>query len=330
MTKSFRVNYIRDGLIEEFHEGVMEIRKLGDSTDFSGKQPYYIRSCAKPLQASLLIDYGMDFTQKELAFCSGSHAGEIYHIETALKIMQKLGIDESYLKCGIHPPLSRAMQDRMLLEGKEPSVIQNNCSGKHLGFLAICLKNGWDTETYFEPEHPLQIEVKKKIYELCKLNMPCNQFTTSDNNSDGYEDSVKEEDVSAFHTEADEEEIIGITTAAYRAKDDDENVNIKKIENYVDKAEGSNVSVPMHESINDEERNGTTRVHNDYTGDNADALTYPVTTDGCGVPIVSMPLGNLLIGYENLIKRYPRLINAIIEKSLYIWRRKQVRYGNSS
>ena len=90
MTEKFnhcRVNYIRDGLIEEFHEGVMEIRKLGDSTDFSGKQPYYIRSCAKPLQASLLIDYGMDFTQKELAFCSGSHAGEIYHIETALKIM---------------------------------------------------------------------------------------------------------------------------------------------------------------------------------------------------------------------------------------------------
>ena len=40
---------------------------------------------------------------------------------------------------------------------------------------------------------------------------------------------------------------------------------------------------------------------------------YPMTTDGCGVPIVSMPLKNLVIGYKNLYKNYPQLVRAIME-----------------
>ena len=37
-----------------------------------------------------------------------------------------------------------------------------------------------------------------------------------------------------------------------------------------------------------------------------------MTTDGCGVPIVSMPLHNLLLGYRNLYEEYPQLVNAIM------------------
>ena len=163
MVNKVNIVYARDGLVEEFHEGVVSFGHDNDKT------PYYLRSCAKPLQASLLIDYKIDFTPEELAFCSGSHAGEECHVEIAESILKKLGLNESYLKCGIHPPLSRTMQDKMLLKGEQPSAIHNNCSGKHLGFLAICKKNGWDLDTYYEPEHPLQIEVKRKIYELCEV-----------------------------------------------------------------------------------------------------------------------------------------------------------------
>ena len=202
----FKVNYIRDRLAEEFHTGSFQFGTKGFN-----KTPYYIRSCAKPIQASLLVDYGIDFTQKELAFCSGSHAGEECHVETALGILNKIGLSESYLKCGIHAPLSHSMQDKMLLKGEHASQIHNNCSGKHLGFLAICKKNNWALDTYYEPNHPLQIEVKKKIYELCE---------------------IKE--------------------------------------------------------------------------------NYPDTTDGCGVPIVSMPLNNLVTGYKNLAKYYPQIVDAIL------------------
>lgn len=197
-----RVDYIRDGLIEEFHEGVC-VKLTGAENP---PEPYYLRSCAKPLQSSLLIDYSIDLTPAELAFCSGSHAGEKCHVDIAYRIMEKTGLDESLLKCGIHEPLAG------LEYGEQAKAVHNNCSGKHIGFLAVCKANGWDLESYFEPKHPLQIEVKKRIYELCEV----------------YD-------------------------------------------------------------------------------------IYPTTTDGCGVPIVSMPLKNLVIGFKNLNEKYPQIVRAILD-----------------
>lgn len=200
-----RVEYLRDGLVEEFHDGICV--GLNDKDT----EPYFLRSCAKPLQASLIIDSNIDFTDEELALCSGSHAGEECHIRVAQGILDKLGLDESYLKCGVHEPLAG------LKEGETARAIHNNCSGKHLGFLAVCKAHGWDLETYYEPEHPLQVAVKKRIYELCEVT-----------------------------------------------KD------------------------------------------------------YPMTTDGCGVPIVSMPLNNLIKGFKNLNQQYPQIVNAIL-KNPYIY-----------
>ncbi len=31
-----------------------------------------------------------------------------------------------------------------------------NCSGKHSAMLSTCVANGWPTETYRDPAHPLQ------------------------------------------------------------------------------------------------------------------------------------------------------------------------------
>ena len=87
-----RVEYIRDGLVEEFHEGLFML-----STELYDTIPYYLRSCAKPLQATLLIDYGIDLTEEELALCCGSHAGEECHIRFAKQILEKFEIDEKYL-----------------------------------------------------------------------------------------------------------------------------------------------------------------------------------------------------------------------------------------
>lgn len=221
-----RVNYIRDGLTEEFHTfGFVQYSKLDE---FCDETPYYLRSCAKPLQASLLIDYGADkvynLTSKEIALICGSHAGEDCHIETGLGILEKIGLDENYLKCGVHEPLSRTMQDKMLIMGKKASAIHNNCSGKHIGFLALCKLKHWDLETYFEPTHPLQIAVRNKIYSLAGVN------------------------------------------------------------------EGNKL------------------------------VSYPVTTDGCGVPIVSMPLKNMLIGFINLFTdpKYQKITNAFLENPYII------------
>ena len=210
----FRVDYIRDGLVEEFHEGLYML-----SSELYETSPYYLRSCAKPLQATLLIDYGIDLTSEELALCCGSHAGEECHIRIARQILEKFDIDESLLKCGVHAPLARSMQDKMLLRGEKPTAIHNNCSGKHIGFLVICKVKGWDMTTYDKPNHPLQIAIRDKIYDLSSLPRPT--------------------------------------------------------------GEGWGEGAP-----------------------------YPITTDGCGVPILSMPLKNMLIGYKNLLN-YTPIIQAI-------------------
>lgn len=41
-----------------------------------------------------------------------------------------------------------------------------NCSGKHAAMLATCVVNGWDTATYLDPEHPLQVVLRETLEEL--------------------------------------------------------------------------------------------------------------------------------------------------------------------
>jgi L-asparaginase II len=168
------VKYVRDGLVEQEHYGFIVLANREHAIDFTGdakNYPFYLRSCAKPLQASLLIDYELDkiLTEEEIAFCCASHAGEDVHVEIARNLLKKFELDESYLKCGLHKPLSKTKQTQMLLNGESESVLQNNCSGKHIMMLAVCKINGWDFASYDLAEHPLQITIKNKINELCEI-----------------------------------------------------------------------------------------------------------------------------------------------------------------
>ena len=170
------VKYLRGTLVEEEHYGFRMLANKERVLEYSGETghyPFYLRSCAKPLQASLLIDYGMDIkydmSDGEIAICCASHAGEDVHLEVERNLLNKLGIDETFLKCGLHKPLSKTKQDEMLLKGEVENVLHNNCAGKHIMMLGLCKMNGWDLTAYDEEEHPLQIKIKEKITELCEL-----------------------------------------------------------------------------------------------------------------------------------------------------------------
>lgn len=168
------LEYIRVGLVEQAHSGLFlkltqpgEIFKIGEGNSY----PFYLRSCAKPLQASLLIDFGLDdeLTSDEIAICCASHAGEQCHVDTVRKLLQKFEISENNLKCGLHKPLSKIEQNKLLLSGAKENILQNNCSGKHAMMLIVCKKMGWGVNDYNDVKHPLQVAIRAKIYELCEV-----------------------------------------------------------------------------------------------------------------------------------------------------------------
>ena len=307
------VKYIRDGLVEQEHYGVVAIGhcerpsgawqsinsgklkvesgKLGNvktehllNCEFDNKnlnnfqlstfnfqlnQPFYLRSCAKPLQASLMIDFGTDeffgFTEEEIALCCASHAGEKIHTGIAQNILDKIGLDRTYLKCGIHKPLSKTRQNEMLLSGEQETELHNNCSGKHLMMLAICKQKGWDLKSYDDRNHPLQIAIKNKIYELCECQTP------SEGRGKGYSSNYP------------------ITT---------------------DGCGVPNVSIPSP----------TLPSPSGRVPERREGVEYPVTTDGCGVPIMSVPLENMVKGYLNLFcnPKYEKIKNAFLNNPYVI------------
>lgn len=164
---------IRDGLVEEEHRGFIVhcslnevISRLGDTCG----EPFYLRSCAKPLQASVIVDYGLNFTDKEIALACGSNSGEKIHEEIARNLADKIGVKETDLNCGIHKPLSETRQAQMILDGEIPNAFQNNCVGKHLTMLALCKKLGFDVKNYDDMNHPVQRIIKEKVNNFCRVD----------------------------------------------------------------------------------------------------------------------------------------------------------------
>ena len=132
---------------------------------------FYLRSCAKPIQSSVLEDLGVfdyfDFTPEEIAITCASHSGTDKHTQTVTNILQKIGKQIGDLQCGTHPPLDAKTRFELKKSGTEPCALHNNCSGKHAGFLAACIKQSWDCTTYLDQEHPLQKLIIKKIGDYC-------------------------------------------------------------------------------------------------------------------------------------------------------------------
>lgn len=130
----------------------------------------YLRSSAKPHQAIPLIASGaaerFGFTDEEIAIACGSHNGESIHVETVARMLRKINLDASYLKCGVHEPFSRQVARALRERGERPTVLQNNCSGKHTGMLALALHLGAPVETYDQPANEVQLVIVRTIAQF--------------------------------------------------------------------------------------------------------------------------------------------------------------------
>ena len=141
------VHALRGGIVESAHRGALAVvdaegalvLALGDIA-----RPVFPRSAVKVLQALPLVAggaaerFGLD--DAELALACASHGGEPGHVETALGMLRKAGLDEAALECGAHWPSHEGSARALAAAGHTPSALHNNCSGKHAGF--VCLGCG--------------------------------------------------------------------------------------------------------------------------------------------------------------------------------------------
>ncbi len=136
-------------------------------------QVTFARSAIKPFQALPLVEDGVlehfGFGDRELALCCASHSGEPWHVETALSMLRRIGLDESMLACGPHPPFHEPSARALVDAGRVPSRIHNNCSGKHSGMLALARRHGWPALGYEQILHPVQQRMLAVMSEWSKV-----------------------------------------------------------------------------------------------------------------------------------------------------------------
>ena len=130
----------------------------------------YSRSAAKPQQAFPLVAAGaaerFDFNDQEIAIACGSHNGEPQHTATVARMLRKMKLDESMLKCGAHEPYDPQTARELKERGERPSALHNNCSGNHAGIIALALHLSAPAETYEQPGNPAQLAIAQAIAQF--------------------------------------------------------------------------------------------------------------------------------------------------------------------
>ena len=167
---------IRGETVESIHHGHLIVVSGAGETLFSLGNPETVtfwRSSAKSFQAIPFLRNGaakrFGFSEKEIALACGSHSGEAIHVATAAKMLDRIGLSESDLRCGAHVPFAEKRADEMMRTREKPTQLHNNCSGKHAAMLAYALHTGADTKTYEHLENPVQQAILDCVAEFSNV-----------------------------------------------------------------------------------------------------------------------------------------------------------------
>lgn len=143
------------------------IASVGDADEF-----IYFRSSAKPFQLAPFVASGRfdayDFPAptESMAIMAASHAGEDRHVRTVQAVLRAGGLTREVLACGTAAPSDVETAQRLVRDGEPPSAIRHNCSGKHAGMALHAKAAGWPVETYWQPDHPIQLLALETVATL--------------------------------------------------------------------------------------------------------------------------------------------------------------------
>ncbi|MER5729038.1 asparaginase [Streptomyces sp. NPDC002138] len=159
----------RGGVIEGVHYGSVVVLD-GDGAVRWGigdiEAACYPRSALKPVQAVAMVRAGLPLDGALLSLAMGSHSGEERHLAGTRQILERAGVTEDDLRNVPDLPYAAAVRDAWLREGRGPSRLAQNCSGKHAAMLYVCTLAGWPLESYLDPGHPLQRAIAEVVEEL--------------------------------------------------------------------------------------------------------------------------------------------------------------------
>jgi L-asparaginase II len=159
----------RNGLIESRHIGAYVVIDREGSVIESGGDidaTIFPRSTLKPLQAVAALRAGAALDGVDLVLASASHCGSHRHTDAIEAMLHHDHLDVADLGCPPAWPLGYAEKAERIAEGQHEQRVTMNCSGKHAAFLRACLANGWATDTYLEPHHPLQALIRAVVEEF--------------------------------------------------------------------------------------------------------------------------------------------------------------------
>jgi L-asparaginase II len=163
------VEVVRSGFVEARHRGSVVALAPDGSIDWAVgdiESQIFPRSCNKPMQAVGMLRCGLDLSGELLALATASHSGEPFHIAGVRRILASVDLDESALQTPPDYPLDEAARVAFIRAGVDKSRIAMNCSGKHAGMLATCVRNGWPTDRYLDVVSPLQRALVTTFGEL--------------------------------------------------------------------------------------------------------------------------------------------------------------------
>jgi len=162
------IELTRGGMRESLHFGAVAVADARGRLVAAAGNPHllaFTRSTLKALQALPFVQSGgpqrLGFTPRQLALLCASHNGEPMHVQEVQGMLDKAGLNHRHLQCGCQVPLFVEFG-----VGPAPAQVDerhHNCSGKHAGFLAHCVDQGLPLDTYLDPLHPLQRDIRRAL-----------------------------------------------------------------------------------------------------------------------------------------------------------------------
>ena len=169
------VEVTRGDRVESRHRGSLAVvspsgelvASVGDPDEF-----IFLRSAAKPFQVAPFVASGRfdayDFPSpvESLAIMAASHSGEDRHVRTVQAVLRAGGLTREVLACGEAAPSDLETAQRLVRDGEPPSAIRHNCSGKHAGMALHAKAAGWPVDTYWQPDHQIQLLALETVAAL--------------------------------------------------------------------------------------------------------------------------------------------------------------------